>query len=126
MSREIDPRAPLAAALDTATVVLFVAIGKREHDQDTAVVGLVETAAPFLIGLVVAWLVFRVWNRPTAWTTGLLVWPVTLVIGMALRSAVFDDGTAAPFVLVATGFLGLFFVGWRALLGVYDRRTARA
>lgn len=124
MSREIDPRTPLAAALDTATVVLFVAIGKREHDQDTAVVGLVETAAPFLIGLVVAWLVFRVWKRPTAWTTGLLVWPVTLVIGMVLRSAVFDDGTAAPFVLVATGFLGLFFVGWRALLGFYDRRAA--
>jgi hypothetical protein len=123
--RDFDQRTPLAAGLDTASVVLFVAIGKREHDQDTAISGLVETAAPFMIGLLVAWLVFRVWKRPTAWTTGLLVWPVTLVVGMVLRNAVFDGGTATSFVLVATGFLGMLFVGWRALLALYDRRSAR-
>ncbi|MDX2378189.1 MAG: DUF3054 domain-containing protein [Acidimicrobiia bacterium] len=126
MNRHDDSRVPLAAGLDTASVVLFVAIGKREHDQDTAIVGLVETAAPFMIGLLVAWLVFRVWNRPTAWTTGLLVWPVTLIVGMVLRSVVFGGGTAAAFVLVATGFLGMLFVGWRAALAVYDRRTSSA
>lgn len=126
MNRDIDPRAPLAAGLDTASVVLFVAIGKREHEQDTAIAGLVSTAAPFLIGLLVAWVVFQVWKRPTAWTTGLFVWPVTLVIGMVLRNVVFGDGTATSFVIVATGFLGMMFVGWRALLGLYDRRTARA
>ena len=126
MNRDIDTRAPLAAGLDTASVVLFVAIGKREHEQDTAVAGLVSTAAPFLIGLLVAWVVFQVWKRPTAWTTGLLIWPVTLVVGMVLRNVVFGDGTAASFVIVATGFLGMMFVGWRALLALHDRRAARA
>lgn len=125
MSGEYDHRTPLAAGLDTASVVLFVAIGKREHDQDTATSELVSTAAPFVLGLLVAWLVLRVWRRPTRWTTGVLVWPVTLVVGMVLRKAVFGDGTAPSFVLVATGFLGLLFVGWRVLYGLYDRRTAR-
>ena len=126
MTREFDARTPLAAGLDTASVVLFVAIGKREHDQDTAIAGLVSTAAPFLIGLLVAWIVLRAWKRPAAWTTGLLVWPITLIVGMVLRNLVFGDGTATSFVIVATGFLGMLFVGWRALLGWYDRRKARA
>ena len=45
----MHPRTPLAAALDTAVVVAFVAIGRRNHDEDEAISGLVETAAPFLI-----------------------------------------------------------------------------
>ena len=126
MNRDIDPRAPLAAGLATASVVLFVAIGKREHEQDTAIAGLVSTAAPFLIGPLVAWVGFPVRQRPPPATPGLFVWPVTLVIGMVLRNVVFGDGTATSFVIVATGFLGMMFVGWRALLGLYDRRTARA
>jgi FtsH-binding integral membrane protein len=120
----VDRRAPLAAGLDVASVVLFVAIGKREHEQDTAIAGLVSTAAPFLIALLVAWLVVRVWTRPTAWTTGVMIWPITLVIGMVLRSAVWDDGTAAAFVIVATAFLGLTLVGWRVALALIDRRLA--
>jgi FtsH-binding integral membrane protein len=120
----VDRRAPLAAGLDVASVVLFVAIGKREHEQDTAIAGLVSTAAPFLIALLVAWLVVRVWTRPTAWTTGVMIWPITLVIGMVLRSAVWDDGTAAAFVIVATAFLGLTLVGWRLALALIDRRLA--
>lgn len=120
--RVADRRVPLAAALDAASIVLFVAIGKREHDQDTAIEGLVSTAAPFLIGLLVAWLVVRVWNRPTAWSTGVMIWPITVVVGMVLRSAVWDDGTATAFVVVATAFLGLTLVGWRAALALVDRR----
>jgi FtsH-binding integral membrane protein len=120
----VDRRAPLAAGLDVASVVLFVAIGKREHEQDTAIAGLVSTAAPFLIALLVAWLAVRVWTRPTAWTTGVMIWPITLVIGMVLRSAVWDDGTAVAFVIVATAFLGLTLVGWRVALALIDRRLA--
>jgi FtsH-binding integral membrane protein len=124
MATAVDRRTPLAAGLDVASVVLFVAIGKREHEQDTAIEGLVSTAAPFLIGLLIAWLVVRVWMRPTAWTTGVMIWPITVVIGMVLRSAVWDDGTAAAFVVVATAFLGLTLVGWRAALALIDRRLA--
>jgi hypothetical protein len=53
-----------------------------------------------------------------------MIWPITLVIGMVLRSAVWDDGTAAAFVIVATAFLGLTLVGWRLALALIDRRLA--
>jgi len=122
----MDRRAPLAAGLDTAAVVLFVAIGKREHEQDTAASGLIETAAPFLIALLVAWVVLRVWNRPTAWQTGVGVWAIVVAGGMLLRRFVFDDGTATAFVIVATCFLALTLVGWRLVALLIDRRATRS
>jgi hypothetical protein len=118
----LDRRVPLAAGLDTAVVVLFVAIGKREHEQDSATSGLIITAAPFLIALVFAWMALRVWKRPADWRTGIGVWAIVLVVGMLLRNIVFDDGTATAFIVVAAGFLGFFLVGWRLVLMLAEGR----
>ena len=119
----MDRRTPLAAGLDTFVVVLFVAIGRREHEQDSAIAGLIETAAPFLIALALAWLVLRVWKSPTEWRTGVGVWAIVVGAGMLLRNLVFDDGTATAFVIVATLFLALFIVGWRLAFAAMDRRN---
>ncbi|MBT4983681.1 MAG: DUF3054 domain-containing protein [Ilumatobacter sp.] len=119
----MHPRTPLAAALDTAVVVSFIAIGRRNHDEDEAISGLVETAAPFLIALAVAWVIWRVWLQPDAVMTGVRVWLTTLGLGMLLRNLVFDDGTAASFVIVASVFLGTFLVGWRAIAGALASRS---
>ncbi len=113
---------PLAAGLDAAVITLFVAIGQREHDQDTDPANFLDTAIPFYVGLLVAWLVVRTWRRPTSWLTGLLMWPITVLVGMLIRSIVFDDGTATAFVVVATAFIGLFLIGWRAVFGLVTRR----
>ena len=56
-------RLAVAAGLDTAIVVAFVAIGRNNHDEDPGVAGLISTVAPFLIGLAVGWLVARAWDR---------------------------------------------------------------
>jgi len=119
----MHPRTPLAAALDTAVVVSFIAIGRRNHDEDEAISGLVETAAPFLIALAVTWVIWRVWLQPDAVMTGVRVWLTTLGLGMLLRNLVFDDGTAASFVIVASVFLGTFLVGWRAIAGALASRS---
>ena len=121
----MDRRTPLAAGLDTFAIVLFVAIGRREHDRDSAIVGLIETAAPFLIALVAAGLVLRAWKRPTDLRTGLGVWAIVVIGGMLLRNVVFGDGTAASFVIVAASFLALFVVGWRGAFEVITRRRTR-
>ncbi len=118
----MDRRTPLAAGLDTFFVVLFVAIGRRNHDEDPGVGGLIDTAAPFLIALAIAWLALRAWNRPTDLRTGIAVWAIVVSIGMLVRRFVFDDGTATSFVIVATIFLGFFLVGWRLVLAAVDRR----
>ena len=122
----MNRHAPLAAGIDTFAVVLFVAIGRREHERDSAIAGLISTAAPFLIALLVAWLVLRAWRRPIAWQTGLAIWAIVVAGGMLLRNRVFGDGTAVSFVIVATLFLGLFIVGWRLVFALVERRRAPA
>jgi uncharacterized membrane protein (GlpM family) len=117
-----DRRLGLAVGLDVFAVVLFVAIGRRNHDESNAFVAVLETAAPFLIGLTVAWAAVRAWRRPTRVVTGVAIWPITVLVGMIVRNLVFGDGTAASFVVVATCFLGVCFVGWRLAFGAVERR----
>jgi hypothetical protein len=50
------------------------------------------------------------------------VWVVTVALGMLLRRTVFDRGTAASFVIVATLVTGALLLGWRAAQLVVARR----
>lgn len=122
----MERRIPLAVGLDVFSVTLFVAIGRREHERDSAISGLIETAAPFLLALALGWVLLRAWRRPTEWRTGVGIWATTLVAGMVLRNLVFGDGTATSFVIVAAAFLALFLVGWRVAFGLFERRSTRA
>jgi hypothetical protein len=121
----MERRVPLAVGIDVFSVTLFVAVGRREHERDSAIAGLIGTAAPFLLALALAWLVLRAWRRPTEWRMGVGIWAITLVAGMLLRNLVFGDGTATSFVIVAASFLALFLVGWRAAFGLIERRSSR-
>ena len=122
----MHPRTPIAAALDAAVVVTFVAIGRRNHDEGEAIAGVAQTAAPFMIALAVAWIAWRVWAQPTGVVTGVKVWLTTVALGMLLRNFVFDNGTATSFMIVATVFLGTFLVGWRGVAALVGRRGATA
>ena len=108
-------RLAVAIALDVASILLFVAIGRREHDDDGASSTYLEVAAPFLIGLAAGWLVARAWRTPWSLRAGLEVWVVTVVVGMLVRRFGFDDGTALAFVIVASAFTALCLLGWRAI-----------
>ncbi len=109
------------ACVDIIAVVLFVAIGRRNHDEGTAIDGIATVAAPFLIALVVAWLSSRAWRSPGSMRTGVIVWLVTVFGGLELRRFVFDRGIATPFVIVATLVLGVFIVGGRFVLRLRPR-----
>jgi MFS-type transporter involved in bile tolerance (Atg22 family) len=105
----------VAAVVDAALVLLFVALGRTSHDEGNVVSGTLAVAAPFLIALALGWVLARAWRQPLALRTGIVVWISTVVAGMVLRRTVFDRGTALAFVIVATLFTGLFLVGWRAV-----------
>ncbi|HRE00143.1 MAG TPA: DUF3054 domain-containing protein [Ilumatobacteraceae bacterium] len=117
---------PVAAGVDVVAVLLFVAIGRRSHDEDGSVLsGVFTTAAPLLIALAIGWLIARAWTQPVSLRTGTIVWVATVALGMVLRKLVFDRGTATAFVIVTTIMLCLFLQGWR--LGARhlpQRRTA--
>jgi peptidoglycan/LPS O-acetylase OafA/YrhL len=103
------------AVIDVAIVCVFVLIGRREHDEGTAASDFVTTAAPFLFGLAAGWLGAKAWRRPLAVPTGVAIWAATIVVGMFTRKVVFEDGIAFAFIVVATLFLGVGLVGWRAI-----------
>ena len=117
----------LAAAADTAVVLVFAAVGRGFHAAEHPVLGVLGTAWPFLVGLAAAWLAVRAWNRPFAlWPTGIALWAGAWGIGMLLRAAT-GAGTAVAFLIVAVLVLGLLLLGWRAAaLGVRRLSAGRA
>ena len=112
-------RTALGVAVDTALICLFAAIGRRNHGETSALLGIVTTAWPFLAGMAVGWLVSRLAFHldPLRLRGGIPVWLSTVAIGMLLRSLT-HAGTAPSFIVVASLFLGAALLGWRALAGL--------
>lgn len=103
----------LAAIIDVVAIIAFIVIGRKNHDEGSALSGIVRVAAPFLIALAVGWLAARAWRSPMAVGTGITIWLVTVGGGLVLRKIVFDGGTAVPFIIVASLFTLATLVGWR-------------
>ena len=108
---------------DIVGIIVFVSIGRRNHDEGVAPAGVIGTAAPFVIAVLVGWLLARGWKSPVAVGTGAIVWVTTVALGMVLRKLVFDDGTATAFVIVATVFTGAVSNGWRLALRTRQARV---
>lgn len=115
----------LYPVLDAVVVLVFAAVGRRSHDEGDALVGVLTTAWPFLIGAAVGWLLVLGARRSLAsgrlLTSGVVVWLATVAVGMVLRHLA-DRGVAVSFVIVSLCFNGLCMLGWRALAGVLERR----
>ena len=111
-----------ALTADIACLVVFATIGRRTHAEGLSLVGIADTAWPFVAGAAVGWLLVRGWRRPTAIApTGVTVWVCTVVVAMVLRR-VTGEGTALSFVVVASLVTGTLMLGWRAAA----RRRARS
>ena len=128
MSRELLRRSPASPAwllVDVLALLVFAAVGRRSHAEGLAVVGVLRTAWPFLVGAVVGWVASRAWRRPVAvWPSGVTTWVATVVVGMLLR-ALTGGGTPLDFVAAATVFVALFLLGWRLLVAaLLGRRSA--
>ena len=126
MSTTTAPARPRTTATalvaDAVAVLVFVVIGRRSHDEGSALLGTLAVAWPFWVGGALGWAAVRGWRRPRAvWPTGVGVLAVTVVGGMALR-ALTGAGTEGSFVVVTTVVLAVLLLGWRA---VAARVTAR-
>lgn len=117
-------RTAIAYLADLAVIAVFVLIGRAEHDSGSEFIGYLSTVAPFAIALTLVWVAGpSIRRQPFATSTGVTVWAITLVIGMALRRLVFGDGIAIAFIIVAAAFTALGIIGWRA---VAERIPARS
>jgi hypothetical protein len=113
---------PAFLVVDAFLVLLFAAVGRSTHALDP--VGLLETAWPFLAGLLLGWAVWQLPRHPVGlWPRGVALWLTTVTVGMGLR-VLAGEGTAPSFVLVTLGALAVLLLGHRAL--VLTVRAARS
>lgn len=119
--------AVLTLLIDAVLVVLFAALGRRSHESSLDLIGVLGTAAPFLISLAVAALITRharTWSQ--LWPAGVFVWAITVVGGLLLRVWVFGDTAALAFQFVAAGTLMLLLLGRRLVTWLLMRRASAA
>ena len=69
---------------------------------------------PYALGTLLGHLAVRSWRHPfRLWPHGVLIWAITIVAAMAVRT-LFGAGTEVSFVIVSAVFTGVLMLGWRA------------
>lgn len=101
-----------AFILDLLLTAAFVAIGMSSHSSAWSDYPM--TVLPFVIALVVAWIIPVVRRNPASFSAGAIVYVITVAGGLGLRYA-FGDGLSGAFPLVTAAVLAVFFFGWRAI-----------
>lgn len=125
ITTRLSQRAVITTAIvDVLAVVVFVAIGRRNHDEGTAISGVLSVAAPFLIALIASWVGLRTWNEPYTRRSWAATWAITVFVGLLLRRLVFDRGIATPFIIVATITLGVLLAVGRLLSQKLNAKTS--
>lgn len=114
-----------ALAYDVVVVFVFLLFGTAAHDSTAKGAShVVALGACFFVGLAAGWGASRGWRAPAkVWPTGVVVWLVTLVVGVVLRGLLISGAGFTPsFLAVATVFLGVTLLGWRALASIPPRK----
>ncbi len=135
--RRLRPAAE-AGAYDVISILVFVIIGRFNHDDGLSVGGIFTTFWPFAVGAALGWAIGYLVShlrsgdldepdfRPSRLLPeGVVIWLSTLIIGMVMRDQ-FGQGIAVSFVIVAAIVLGVFLVGWRLVRKSVARRRAAA
>jgi hypothetical protein len=127
MSKQVHTsRAVWSLVADIVIVIVFAIIGRASHGEALSLGGIATTTWPFLVALLVGWAALFAWRSPARPVRiGLPLWAVTVAGGMLLR-VVSGQGTAVPFIIVASVFLLLTLVGWRVVAALVARRRQPA
>jgi hypothetical protein len=104
----------LAILADVVAVVVFAAIGRISHTEPDDLVGLLGTAAPFLVALGAMWATPVVRANPVGVSSAVVVWGGTVLLGLALRAG-FTGQFAMSMAVVTAVALAVLLLGWRAL-----------
>ena len=115
----------ITAVVDVVAVVVFVAIGRRNHDGSTSFLNILGVAAPFLIALGASWIGLRTWREPFNRASFVATWVITVIVGLLLRRVVFDRGIATAFIIVATITLGVLLGLGRLLSRKLSAKTSQ-
>ena len=116
--------AALALAADVTAVVVFAAVGRSTHGESGDLLGLLGTAAPFLVGLAAAWATPIVRAHPTGLRAGAVVLAGAALLGLLVRAG-FTGRLPLSFALISLVSLAVLLLGWRALSLAVAHRAAQ-
>ncbi|HEY3724132.1 MAG TPA: DUF3054 domain-containing protein [Acidimicrobiia bacterium] len=107
----------VAPVLDAVCLVVFVAIGREQHDLDSTGVGWFLTVLwPLAVGWIVGALVTRVYVRSDWWWLRLVgTVAVAALLDALLRGTFTDRGYLSVFTIVLFLFNCLTTFAWRAV-----------
>ena len=120
ISKRVDRAAAPLAVGDLLVILAVIAVGMSNHQTLTGVVPLLETAAPFLLGWLLASVPIGAYSAGAAESAKASVplairsWVPAAVVGIVIRGALqsaFDVGLAV--------FLGVMLVTGGVALGVW-------
>ena len=115
----------LAVTFDLTAVLIFTAVGRSSHSREATILGFVTTLWPFLVGVLLGWILSMNWQAPTnIWPNGVIVWLSTIAGGLFLR-AITGQGIELSFMIVATIATGILLIGWRLVALIVGRVLAK-
>jgi Protein of unknown function (DUF3054) len=113
-----------AIAVDVICILIFAIVGRSSHQEVTDLLGVAQTAWPFLAGCLIGTVIGRTWRHPFALKSGVAVWLGTVIGGMTLR-VVTGAGVQLSFIIIASCVLALLLIGWRAGLRLIQHARAK-
>ena len=116
--------AAVALIIDVALLLVFAAIGRRNHDEGDTLAGVIGTAWPFVAGWLLGATAVGLRRAPLAVRRALGTWAVALPTGLVLRGLDRGDAPPVSFAIVALLFTLVTLVGWRVVAGLRTTRRA--
>jgi Protein of unknown function (DUF3054) len=113
-----------AIAVDVICILIFAIVGRSSHQEGTDLLGVAQTAWPFLAGCLIGTVIGRTWRHPFALKSGVAVWLGTVIGGMTLR-VLTGAGVQLSFIIIASCVLALLLIGWRAGLRLIQHARAK-
>jgi hypothetical protein len=125
-----DPRLPprLAAASDTAAILVFVTIGHLSHRRGLGPAGYARDAQPLLGCWFAAALACGLYTRPGSRRLP-LTWAIAVPAAVLVRALLLGrqlGGSEATFLAVSLVMIGILVLGLRAALTLRLARRARS
>lgn len=121
-----------ALVLDLVAIIVFVAIGRNNHDEAFSPTGFATTLWPFAAGAAVGWGLTLLadrgaqqpWSPARVLPQGVVIWVCTIAVGMLLRW-LSGQGVAGSFIVVASLATAVLLLGWRLVALVVGRLRRR-
>ena len=114
---------------DMASILAFALLARVAHSDrlDVSFVGWMQTAWPFLTGVLVAWIImhFTQWEPTKVSPSGLMVWLSAVVIGLGLWGFTHGHVPHWSFMIVAGSTSAAFLLGWRAIVKLVIRNKSK-